>query len=589
MFGNMKISTKIILTCLTIVALFTLMTFAWLVPTVKSALMAKKYEKLKEQTEIAWSIISHYAELADKGEMTEEAAKTAALKTVEGLRYGPEMKDYFWINDSKPVMIMHPYSKDLVGKDLSDYKDRSGNLMFVEMVNVCKQQNAGFTEYMWQYKDQANKIVPKISYVRIESQWDWIVGTGMYVEDVNAEMWALIPKIIIMFVIITLLAVALSYFISRAISRRIRRTSDLLRDIAEGEGDLTVRLETGAQDEVGELSDNFNTFVEKLQRSISSVAENTVHLNRTAESMSAISSQLASSAEEMTNQSSTVASAAEQITTNVDGVSNATVRMSNGVNGIASAAEEMSTAVNTVATAIEELSASLQEVSQNTARASSIANDATKNAQSANEIMSNLNAVAREIGKGVDVINDIADQTNLLALNATIEAASAGEAGKGFAVVANEVKELAKQTAHSTEEITQQISSIQKQATTAVDAIKKITDIISEINSITNTIATAVEEQTSTTNEISRSVAGAAQGAADVSKNVQLLSDNIEKDVVVSVKEAAKGVNEISRNIQGVNIAAQETAKGANSTNDAANKTSDLARKLQEVVGQFKI
>lgn len=586
---DMKISTKVILTGLAVTALFVIVTFVWVVPSTKEGFIDKKKEKLNHITEVAWSTAKYYHEMVQTAGITEEEAKKMALQSLEAMRYGPEMKDYFWVNDTKPVMLMHPFSKDLVGKDVGENKDPDGKRFFMEFATVAKNQGAGFVTYRWPYNNDSSKIVPKISYVKYYAPWDWVIGTGMYIEDVNEEIAAWTKKIIMVFVVLALLAAGLSWFISRAISNRIKQTTAMLKDIAEGEGDLTVRLQIASHDEIGDMSENFNLFVNKLQKSIKTVTENTGVLNKSVDSLTSISHDLAGGVQEMSNQSVTVASAAEEVSANVDNVTNTAETMSKQSNNIASAAEEMSSNVKNVATAIEEMTSSLQEVSKNCVRASSIAEDATKNVESTNEVMSHLNTSSQEIGKVVDVINDIADQTNLLALNATIEAARAGEAGKGFAVVANEVKELAKQTAEATTEITQQIGDMQNKTTQAVSAIAKVSDIIKEINNITNNIATAVEEQTATTNEISRSVVFASQGTDEVTKNVQNLNVNIEQDVVRGIREAAKGAGEISMNIQGVGTAANQMAGLASSTKDVSDEIAKLVQQLQQVVNQFRV
>jgi len=586
---DMKISTKVILTGLAVTALFVIVTFAWVVPSTKAGFIDKKKEKLKEITEVAWTTAKYYHDLVQTAGISEDEAKKMALATLESLRYGPEMKDYFWVNDTRPYMLMHPFSKDLVGKDVGENKDPDGKRFFMEFATVAKNQGAGYVTYRWPYNNDTSRIVPKVSYVKYYAAWDWVIGTGMYVEDVNEEVAAWTKKIIGVFVVLGLIAAALSYFISRAISRRIKQTTAMLKDIAEGEGDLTVRLQIASHDEIGDMSENFNLFVNKLQKSIKTVTDNTGVLNKTVDSLTSISHDLAGGVQQMSNQSVTVASAAEEVSANVDNVTNTAETMSKQSNNIASAAEEMSSNVKNVATAIEEMTSSLQEVSKNCVRASSIAEDATKNVESTNEVMSHLNISSQEIGKVVDVINDIADQTNLLALNATIEAARAGEAGKGFAVVANEVKELAKQTAEATTEITQQIGDMQNKTTQAVSAIAKVSDIIKEINNITNNIATAVEEQTATTNEISRSVVFASQGTDEVTKNVQNLNVNIEQDVVRGIREAAKGAGEISMNIQGVGAAANQMAGLASSTKDVSDDIAKLVQQLQQVVNQFRV
>ena len=179
----------------------------------------------------------------------------------------------------------------------------------------------------------------------------------------------------------------------------------------------------------------------------------------------------------------------------------------------------MSAGVSSVATAIEEMSASLNEVSKNCQKESQIAASASNQAKSTRDLMDRLGVSSKEVGKVIEVINDIADQTNLLALNATIEAASAGDAGKGFAVVANEVKELAKQTAQATEQISRQIEEMQGSTTSAVAAIEEITKIIEQINAISHTIVSSVEEQTSTVNEIAKSISGASQAATEIARN----------------------------------------------------------------------
>ncbi|MCC6157430.1 MAG: methyl-accepting chemotaxis protein [Deltaproteobacteria bacterium] len=392
---------------------------------------------------------------------------------------------------------------------------------------------------------------------------------------------------LILLAIAALAIAAVGQFIGRSITRPITAIIKKLPDVASG--NLTVRFDVERADETGVLAESFNEFLGKFRESIGGVAREVTDLTATAGTLSAVATQMASGAEETNSQTTTVAGAAEQITVNMRVVGGSADAMSRDAHAIVSASEEMSQGVNTVASAIEEMNASLAEVAQNTGRAAGIANEATRTADETSGIIHYLEKAAREIGQVIDVINDIADQTNLLALNATIEAASAGDAGKGFAVVANEVKELAKQTAGATEDIKSKIGEIQSKTGAAVEAMGRIGKVVGEIGAITVTIASAIEEQTATTREISRSVAGAAQGAAAVATSVTRLNEEIERNVVRGVREAESGIVDISRSIQNVSEASRDTAEGAARTNGEAQRMSDLAHRLQSVVSQFRV
>ena len=327
------------------------------------------------------------------------------------------------------------------------------------------------------------------------------------------------------------LGVLLTWLITRLVVRPLSLITDRLQDIAQGEGDLTQRLEIQSNDEVGDVAQQFNTFVSKIQGTIAEIGKNTLTLGTSSEELGAVSHEMASNAEETSAQAGTVSAASEQVSQNVQ----------------------------TVATATEEMSASIKEIAQNASEAARVVGQAVQVTQEASSTISALGENSTEIGNVVKVITSIAEQTNLLALNATIEAARAGEAGKGFAVVANEVKELAKQTSDATEDIRQKIEATQTNTQTSISAIEQISTIINQVNDISTTIASAVEEQSVTTSEMSRNVA-----------------------------EAARGTNEISQNITGVAQAAQSTTNGASSTQTAAQDLARMSGTLQQLVSQFK-
>jgi methyl-accepting chemotaxis protein len=328
-----------------------------------------------------------------------------------------------------------------------------------------------------------------------------------------------------------LVGLAIAYHSAKSITQPLKETVLALEDIAQGEGDLTRRVGQDRRDELGELGRCFNTFIGKLEHLIAQIADSTQGVAGSSEQLFAVSRQMGSNAEETSAQASVVATAAEQVTVSL----------------------------NAVATATEEMTASIREIAKNAGDAAEVSTLAVRKTDAANATMSRLGESSAEIGSVVKLITSIAQQTKLLALNATIEAARAGAAGKGFAVVANEVKDLANETAKATDQITQKIQMIQHDTGASMEALADISGVIARMNDISSTIASAVEEQTATTNEIARNVSDAAKGGS-------LVTNNIE-----SVAQAAKG-----------------TAEGAQETLGAAGELAKMAAELQKMVAQFK-
>jgi len=317
------------------------------------------------------------------------------------------------------------------------------------------------------------------------------------------------------------------------LSRRILYGIEQTRRVAErtASGDLTSQVEYHAKDELGQLAVSTNQMVRSLRDVLSHIGKRAVTLATSSEELSSVSSQMIVSAEETSRQASVVSSGSEQISRNVESVS----------------------------VSVEEMIASIQEISKNTSEAAQVASVAASEADSTNIAVNKLGASSAEIGKVVQVINTIAQQTNLLALNAAIEAARAGAAGKGFAVVANEVKELAMETASATKDISFKIEAIQTDTTAAIQAIGKISDTIQQIKDISNSIATAIEEQLAASGEIGR-----------------------------NLSEAARGSNEISAGIVKVAQIAKDTAGGSENTQKAAEELARLATELRELTLRFR-
>ncbi len=340
----------------------------------------------------------------------------------------------------------------------------------------------------------------------------------------------------------------------------VEAVAKCLEDIAQGEGDLSKRLQVKSMDEVGRLSKWFNVFVDKLQVIISAVAQNAETVSASAENLTAISKQMSSGADAMSGQSNTVSAAAEQMSANIISV--------------AAASEQAATNMSMVASSAEEMSATINEVAQNSEKARTISGQAVSHVHQTCAKIDALGVAATAIGKVTEIITDISAQTNLLALNATIEAARAGEAGIGFAVVANEIKELAKQTAEATLDIKNQVSGIQRSTGETVDEIGRIQQVIEQVNDTVATIATAVEEQSVTTKEIAENVGQASHGIQSVNE---------------SIAQSSTVAGQIAQDISSVNAGTEEMANASQQVNLGSEKLSRLSGELRKMIGGFKV
>ena len=535
------------------------------IDTYMATLMAEKNIKIKNLVELAYNVAQSAYNLND---LPEADRQRLALTTIKALRYNTD--DYFWINDSHPMMVMHPFKPELDGKDLSDFKDPNGKKLFVEFAKVCREKQEGTVKYLWP-KPGHDAPVEKLSYVKLFEPWDWIIGTGIYIDDIRTALSAKQVDIdaslanqrntmMIAIAIIIAATIGCVAWVSQRITHIIRNAGNMLKDAAEGEGDLTRRLEIQTKDEVGEMAHWFNVFISNLQQMVSQIIDNTKKISGSATKLSEISDLMNTETMQTSSKTDSVASASKD--------------MSAHMVSVAAAMEEASTNINMIASATDQMTAAIAEVAKNSEKGNAIVSQAVSQSQVVSAKVADLGQAAQEIGKVTQAITEISEQTNLLALNATIEAARAGDAGKGFAVVANEIKELAKQTAVATEQIKSRINGIQGTTQETVAEITEITNIVNDISEIVATIVAAVEEQSVTTKEIAGSVAQASYGVKEVNKNVANSS-------CVS--------NKITQDIVGVKQSTNEMAISSDHVKESAREMEKLATTLNQLVSRFKV
>ncbi len=354
-------------------------------------------------------------------------------------------------------------------------------------------------------------------------------------KDAQAAHDAAVARVRTSLLLLTVVGLLVGITVATLVVRSIRKSVFLMLSVIEeiANKNLTIAdMHVANEDELGKAGLALNRMKNGLHDMIQSITDTAQHVATASEELSSTSQQISANSEETSAQANTV--------------SDATKKVSHNLQSVSTGAEEMTTTI--------------QSIASNAHEAATIASRAVQTAQAANGTVTKLGESSAEIGEVIKVITSIAQQTKLLALNATIEAARAGEAGKGFAVVANEVKELARQTAQATEDISHKITAIQTDTNGAVEAIGNISAVITQVNDISGTIATAVEQQSATTNEMTRNVA-----------------------------DAAKGSTQITENIEGVAQAAQGTSTSAQESQKAANELADLAAQLRSLVEQFKI
>ncbi len=482
------------------------------------------------------------------GCVTADVDISSIKKTIESMEIGHEGKAFLISNTGI-------YLAGVADEKIMVKKAQEENPQVAQVINsILKEKNSGFFEME---KDGKHFF---LFYAPVE-ETSWYIVIRFEEEKIFSSLQSLLNFFIIVAVISVIALILVLFFFTRTVViRPINKITAQLDDIAQGEGDLTVRIKTASKDEIGKLASSFNVFMEKLQSIISSLSESTSNVDDASQNLTAIATQLSSHAQDTSDRANSVATATEELSSNVSTV--------------AAAMEQSTTNTNMVGSASEEMSATISQIVGNVEEASQISNSAVAQAEKTAEKMEELEQASTAITEITETITDISDKTNLLALNATIEAARAGEAGKGFTVVANEIKELAAQTVDATNDIKGQIEGIQNTSHSSIAAIGEIVTVINKVNEIIGTITTAVSEQSAATQEIATNISQASQGISEINENVN---------------QSAAISGEISADISQVSEAANQFAEGSANLTSHARDLQELSAQLKNIVNTFKI
>ncbi len=506
-------------------------------------LYAGKVLKTQHVVESVQGILKHQHALQLSGKLSEEQAQQQAIELIRDLRYG--QNEYFWINDLGPKMLMHAAKPELEGKDLGGMKDPNGLPLFNEMVRIAKTQGAGSLSYSWP-KPGASEPVDKVSYIALFQPWGWIIGSGIYIDDMQSEFRSQAIRTLIIALIIISLMVIFAGLIVRSIVRPLAETVSAMGNIASGEADLTRTLSAAGRDELSAIASHFNAFNLRLRQVISESLGAAAELDRAASSLGQISGQASQFSRQQAEQMELVATAINEVSYAVQDVAR----------NAEHASSEMSQAEEQATQGQRNIESSLKQIEQ-----------LSGTIDKAVEVIQNLAQESTQIGGVLEVIRSIADQTNLLALNAAIEAPRAGEQGRGFAVVADEVRLLAQRTQKSTAEIHSMIERLQSNSEAAVKVI----------NESSHASQLTVEQ--------------ASQAGASLSLITQSLCNltSLNSSIASATLQQSHVVEDINQNVTQAAGLANSNSTAAEQSSNASRDLSALAAKLSRLLGQFRV
>ncbi|MCZ2722556.1 methyl-accepting chemotaxis protein [Marinomonas sp. 15G1-11] len=541
-FRSVSINTRLtgLLTC---VFLSMLIILSLALKSNKEGMQEERFLKTQNVVEVAYDVVTHFYDLSQSGELTTEVAQDLAKSTLQNMRYSGD--EYYFLQDYSASIIMHPISPSLIGKDLTKTTDANGKRIFADIVSVAKKEGEGFIEYVWP-KPGSETPVAKVAYVKGFDGWGWIVGSGVYLDDLDAHFYEAAKFFVSVCILLLMSALILSYFVLRSIVVPLTQIQETMRGIADGEGDLTIQLSEAGNDRITSIARAYNRFTQRLSTTLShatslfiEVDKKSADLRESADVSLGVVEERAKAFESI----SEIIMRIKEIEADVKSHSSASLALAN---------EAKEKAQDSQAS-IERTMASTQELS--------------KELEVSVQSVVQLESESQNIGAVLDVISGIAEQTNLLALNAAIEAARAGEHGRGFAVVADEVRGLASRTQSSTEEIQAMISKLQKGAS---EAESRITSGHEKFKSASEEISETAEALYSIINSVN-----------DISKAGELISES-----VASQGRSVEELDAMNEKVASLSlVAAQQTQSNVRHCEDLV----VLADQAREVISTFKL
>ncbi len=534
MLHRITIKTKLTALSVFVLAILAILTTTFLL-NLKDELINGKKTMLKTQVDTACTLMAYYDQEATEGKISQEAAKEATKKAIKNLRYDGE--EYFFILDTDIRGIMHPIKPKLDNTDLSNIKDPNGKKLFVEFAQVAKEHGEGYVDYMWA-KPGNDTPLPKLSYVRLFKQWGWIIGTGVYIDDVEEEFNTIAMRMIAIAFTLLLILFLFITALRKSIITKLSTMQMMAQELASGDGDLTKRLAIEGHDEPAETAKSINAFIEATQQMVQSA-------KRSSEENSSV-------AIELSQTSLSIGHRMEEEAQLVQNIHTTTEQLINHLN---LSKQDNEHTRSEIISANEVLTTSQRELDTMIVMIRNSAEVETLFADKLHELTNN----ARQIREVLSVIGEIANQTNLLALNAAIEAARAGEHGRGFAVVADEVRKLAERTQGSLTQtdatVTMIVGSIEEATIQMGQNSKQIQQIEEKSHLVGERIGQTVTVVQQTTEAIKKLVIDADKNTKEVEVMASRLADinDLSRANARSVEEIASTAEHLSHVVDGLN------------------------------------